>query len=210
MPTLDAGTADLYRRINRPHPEVTFARQVEGLIYFSAEYQGNLWPEVMLVRGLNDTEEALRAIAAVLHRVRPHEIHISLPTRPPAETWVAPPDEEGLMRAQAILGSVARVIHPAHGTFDLSGYDNLTDAVVGIITRHPMSEADLLATLERWSPEGVRQALAELESSGRAQIVERHGLRFWSAALSHYPGDAASQAVDPRKHRRAAAGRITG
>jgi wyosine [tRNA(Phe)-imidazoG37] synthetase (radical SAM superfamily) len=198
MPTLDAGTADLYRRINRPHAEVTFQRHVEGLISFSAEYQGRLWPEVMLVRGLNDTEEALRAIAAILRRVRPDEIHISRPTRPPAETWVQPPDEEGLMRAQAILGSVARVIHPAHGTFDLSGYDSLTDAVVGIITRHPMSEEDLVKTLQRWSPGGVAEALGALEASGRAQVVQRHGLRFWSAAPSHFPEEAASRAVDPR------------
>jgi len=33
----------------------------------------------------------------------------------------------------------------------------------------------------------VRQALLELESSGRARIVERFGVRFWSAATSRYP-----------------------
>ena len=198
MPTLDAGTPELYRRINRPHPEVTFARLVEGLVTFSAAYEGRLWPEVMLVRGLNDTEEALRAIAAIFQRVNPDEIHISLPTRPPAETWVEPPDEEGLMRAQAILGDVAQVLHPAQGTFDLSGDLDVTDAVVGIITRHPMSEEDLMQALERWSPGSVQEALAKLEASGRAQVVERYGCRFWSAMPSHYPGERESRAVDPR------------
>lgn len=206
MPTLDAGTADLYRRINRPHPEVTFERHVQGLVAFGCEYKGKLWPEVMLVRGLNDTEEALRDIAAILQRVDPQEIHISLPTRPPAETWVEPPDEEGLMRAQAILGDIARVIHPAHGTFDLSGYEDgaeaLMDAVVGIITRHPMNEEDLLQTLERWSPGTVKATLSRLETSGRAQVVERYGLRFWSAAPSYYPGEAESHAADPRSDER--------
>jgi wyosine [tRNA(Phe)-imidazoG37] synthetase (radical SAM superfamily) len=195
MPTLDAGTPELYRRINRPHPDITFERQVDGLIAFSAEYQGKLWPEVMLVRGLNDSEEALREIAAILQRVGPDEIHISLPTRPPAETWVEPPDEEGLMRAQAILGSVARVVHPAHGTFDLRTEAEgapvstaaLIDAVVGIITRHPMSDIDLRETLSHWSPSREEKMLAALEASGRAQVVQRYGLRFWSAAPSHYP-----------------------
>lgn len=206
MPTLDAGTPDLYRRINRPHPEITFERQVEGLVTFSAGYEGKLWPEVMLVRGLNDTEEALRDIAAIFRRVDPDEIHISLPTRPPTETWVEPPDDEGLIRAQAILGDVARVIPPAHGTFDLSGYDDgdeaLTDAVIGIIRRHPMSEEDLLQTLERWSPGRVKEALARLEASGQAQVVQRYGVRFWSAAPAHYPDEVESHAVDPRRHER--------
>jgi wyosine [tRNA(Phe)-imidazoG37] synthetase (radical SAM superfamily) len=201
MPTVDAGTPELYRRINRPHPEVTFERLVSGLIAFRLEYRGKLWPEVMLVRGLNDTEEALRAIASVLRRIGPDEIHISLPTRPPVETWVEPPDEEGLMRAQAILGDVARVLHPAQGTFDLSGTDNLTDAVVAIITRHPMRQEELERTLARWAPGRVREALVELETSGQAQVVERYGVRFWSAALSHYPDEAHSQSTVPGQRR---------
>ena len=34
LPTIDAGTEELYRRINRPHPQFTFNRLVEGLIAF--------------------------------------------------------------------------------------------------------------------------------------------------------------------------------
>nr|MBN1229190.1 radical SAM protein [Anaerolineae bacterium] len=71
MPSLDAGTVELYRRINRPHPEATFERLVDGLIAFRHQYGGKLWIEVMLVRGLNDTEPALQDIAAVLRRVNP-------------------------------------------------------------------------------------------------------------------------------------------
>ncbi|MBN2471876.1 MAG: radical SAM protein, partial [Anaerolineae bacterium] len=144
LPSLDAGTPQLYRQINRPHPEATFERLVGGLIDFRQEYTGRLWVEVMLLRGLNDTEEALQAIASVLRQVGPDEIHISLPSRPPAETWVKPPDEEGLMRALAILGEVAHVLHPVAGTFDLHGSASLEDAVIGIITRHPMREEELV------------------------------------------------------------------
>jgi len=34
LPSLDAGSAGLYRAINRPHPEVTFERLLDGLIAF--------------------------------------------------------------------------------------------------------------------------------------------------------------------------------
>jgi hypothetical protein len=140
----------------------------------------------MLVRGLNDTEQALQAIASVLSQVEPDEIHISLPTRPPAETWVQPADEEGVMRALAILGEVARALHPASGDFDLSGCENLAEAVINIITRHPMREEESKRTLEQTAPDQVGLVLAELEQSGRAQNVERYGVRFWSAAPAHY------------------------
>jgi wyosine [tRNA(Phe)-imidazoG37] synthetase (radical SAM superfamily) len=201
MPTLDAGTPELYKRINRPHPASTFQRLVTGLVDFRHEYAGQLWVEVMLVRGLNDTEQALQDIATILHRVQPDEIHISLPTRPPAETWVQPADDEGVMRALAILGEVARVLHPAAGSFDVSGADNLADAVVGIITRHPMRQEELERTLAEAAPDQVDDILATLERSGRAQVVERYSVRFWSAAPSHYPSKAQSATTDPRRPR---------
>lgn len=187
MPSLDAGNAQLYRKINRPCPKLTFTRLVDGLIAFRQAYRGKLWIEVMLVRGLNDTEDALMEIAAVLQGIQPDEVHLLQPERPPVETWVQPPDEDGMLRARAILGDIARVIHPASGAFDLNGSESLVDAVVGIITRHPMREDELVDALKHFSPHEVTATLFELEDSGKAQVVERLGARFWSASPAQYP-----------------------
>jgi wyosine [tRNA(Phe)-imidazoG37] synthetase (radical SAM superfamily) len=186
LPTLDAGSAALYRRINRPWPTLTFDRLCDGLIAFRREYRGRLWLEVMLIRGVNDDEVALTAIRDMVVRIAPDEVHLNLPTRPPAEPWVAPPDEEGLMRAVGILGPIAHVVHPAEGSFDLSGADSVVDGVVGIITRHPMREDQVRRAAARWAPEQVDRALAELAASGRAQVVERYGTRFWTASGARY------------------------
>ena len=81
------------------------------------------------------------------------------------------------------------MVHPTQGEFDLSGFDSAVDAIVAIITRHPMREDELERTLSQWDPERVRDTLAELEASGRAQVVERYGVRFWSAGPSLYPDE---------------------
>jgi wyosine [tRNA(Phe)-imidazoG37] synthetase (radical SAM superfamily) len=190
LPTLDAGSPQLYRKINRPHPDITFERLVEGLIAFRQMYHGKLWVEVMLVRNLNDSEQALRDIAAILRQIEPDQVHINLPTRPSAEPWVQPPDDEGLMRATAILGNTAHVVQPIEGTFDLGSGEHLIEAIIGIITRHPLREEELRQALATWSPGQVEEALAELTASGQAQVIERYGIRFWSAAASRYPDGA--------------------
>jgi wyosine [tRNA(Phe)-imidazoG37] synthetase (radical SAM superfamily) len=177
----------LYLKINRHHPDITFDRVTDGLSAFREEYHGRLWVEVMLVHGLNDTEDALNEIADILMQIRPDEVHINLPTRPPVEAWVQPPDEEGLMRALAILGDIAQVVYPAEGSFDLSGAENVVDAIVGIITRHPMREDELQRALEKWTPGQVNAALEGLAASGQAQMVERYGHHFWSASPARYP-----------------------
>ncbi|MBZ0167919.1 radical SAM protein [Candidatus Methylomirabilis lanthanidiphila] len=186
LPTLDAGTESLYRRINRPWPDLTFERLVDGLIAFRQRFSGKLWIEVMLIKGVNDTEMALTDLAAVLRRIGPDEVHINLPIRPPAESWVAPPDREGLARASALLGEIAHVLIPAEGAFDLSGHDNVVDAVVGVIIRHPIPEDDLIKTLDRWTRGQVERALADLAAGGRAQVVTRYGKRFWSYVGARY------------------------
>ena len=186
LPTLDAGSADLYRQINRPWPELTFERLVNGLIAFRTEYTGNLWAEVMLIRGLNDSEEALQELAVVLARIKPDQVHLSLPVRPPAESWVQPTDEDGLLHAQAILGDVAQVLSPAQGEFDLRGCEDVSEAIQSVILRHPMREDDLLAALKRWPDEEVRQILRNLSESGRARLVTRYGVRFWAASGTKY------------------------
>jgi hypothetical protein len=59
--------------------------------------------------------------------------------------------------------------------------------VIGIITRHPMREDELVQTLKHFSPGEVTATLLELEKSSKAQVVERYGTRFWSASPAYYP-----------------------
>jgi wyosine [tRNA(Phe)-imidazoG37] synthetase (radical SAM superfamily) len=193
LPSLDAGSDEVFRKINRPHAALSFAQHVGGLIDFRNQYSGKLWVEVMLVDGLNDSEHALRDLKTVLSRIRPDEVHINLPIRPPCEPWVKPAGDEGLMRAIAILGDVARVIQPLEGDFDLTGFDDVVDAILAVIKRHPMREQELTAALERWSPGEVDAALGRLRDSGRAQLVTRFGQRFWSCADARYVEDALSR-----------------
>jgi wyosine [tRNA(Phe)-imidazoG37] synthetase (radical SAM superfamily) len=187
MPTLSAGSADLYKRIHRPHPEATYERLLNGLLAFRAEFAGRLWLEVMLLAGVNDTPAALADLAAAIHRVAPDEVHVVIPDRPPAEPWVAPPDDEGLMRAIALLGPVARLVHPYTNGIDISDYATPEDAILSIVTRHPMSEVQLEHLLLRWPAALVGAALAGLHAAGSISPVERLGARFWIAAPSVFP-----------------------
>ncbi|MGD8898068.1 MAG: radical SAM protein [Acidobacteriota bacterium] len=195
LPSLDAGSEGLYRTINRPYPGLTLPRHVEGLVAFQKSFSRRLWVEVMLVAGLNDSEPALRDLAAALRRIEPDEVHINVPSRPAAETWVRAPEAGVLERARSILGVEARVVLPAAGHFELDPHAPIGDAVVEVITRHPMSEGELVAALSRrWAPDDVARALRDLMADGRAQLVQRQGQRFWSAAAYRYAKQKAGAA----------------
>jgi wyosine [tRNA(Phe)-imidazoG37] synthetase (radical SAM superfamily) len=186
MPSLDAGTERLYRKINRPLAELSFERLVAGLIAFRKKFSGNLWIEVMLIKGLNDTADALKDLAAVIHRTGADEVHLNVPERPPCEPWVQGADAPDLQRAIEILGNTVRAVHSGEGEFDLSGFDSVVDAVIGIIMRHPMREQEIVKSLKRWPGREVSDALERLNRNEQAQIVMRGGQRFWSYAGARY------------------------
>lgn len=85
VPSLDAGTDTFWKRVNRPHPGFGFEKMIDGLIEFSREFAGELWVEVLLVKGLNDSPENIDSILEILSRMRYKRIHLNTITRPPTE-----------------------------------------------------------------------------------------------------------------------------
>ena len=69
LPSLDAGNADLYRCINRPHPQITFERLVEGIQ--DAEKIRILREEFVLA----GTSEAMRKLERLNRTVALFNIH---------------------------------------------------------------------------------------------------------------------------------------
>jgi wyosine [tRNA(Phe)-imidazoG37] synthetase (radical SAM superfamily) len=185
LASLDAGSPDVFRRLDRPLPALTFRQHVDGLASFRQVYSGRYWVQVMLVKGLNDSEQALADLAAAIERVQPDAVHVSVPTRPPTEPWVEALDADVVRRAEQAFGDRARVAVGASSAVVLSG-DDVLGAVEQLVQRHPVAEDELLRALEHRRPGQARRLLALLQESGRARPIERSGRRFWTASKGRY------------------------
>ena len=152
------------------------------MVAFREMFDGQLWMEVMLVKNVNDTEKALLAIAAALGRIYPDQVHLNVPIRPPAETWVEFPDDESLVRAIAILGEVASIVTPAEDSFKLAEDTPIADAVIEIIRRHPMQEAKVMEPLSHFAPDEIQATLTAMEASGQVRRLLHRGQVFWEYA----------------------------
>jgi len=183
MPSLDAGTAETFRKINRPHRGIVFEAVVEGLGRFRQEYDGEIWVEVMLVKGLNDSEKELKAIRSRLEHIEPERIYINVPIRPPAESWAVPPDKESIALAHSILGdvNVLDITAEERGEFSIAGFTNPEDAILGIIRRHPMREEQVIETIKKFKleEEDVHDSIRRLEESGKIKRVKYREKVFW-------------------------------
>lgn len=183
LPSLNAGSEALFNRIDRPAPGFGFAQHIEGLRRFRQEYSGKLWVEVMLIDGVNDSEEALEELARVLCEIHPDMVHLVVPTRPAPEGFIGIPDEDRICRAVFILSKSAPVIHPVKGKMNLQGASDLLEAVTAIATRHPVQERELEnALLDYFSHDhnAVNETMASILTSGRFEKVLQGQELYWT------------------------------
>lgn len=188
LPTLDAGDTELFRRMNRPHRALSFEQHVAGLVAFARrKRRGKLWVEVMLVAGLNDSDEALHRLAGVLARIGPDEVHVTLPVRCPVEPWVRPPAAARVRRAEAILGACAKLAPGPPGARRAARLADAAEELAGLVARHPLRRADCARLLVGWPPARMDRLVRRLVAAGRVRVVRRLGTAFIVAAPLRYP-----------------------
>ena len=103
IPSLDAALAPAFRKVNRPHKEVSLERIIKGLIALRKEFKKKIWLEVMLVADINDSISAIAALKQAIAKIRPDKVQLNIPVRPPAARISLPPLKK-LKTIKQILG----------------------------------------------------------------------------------------------------------
>jgi len=181
-PTFVAGDERTYRRIHRPHRSCTLSRMVEGMREFRKGFKGEIWAEVMLIQGINDSIESLQVISSLIKEVKPDRIYINTPIRPPSDTKVSPPTRESLQLALQII----------EGAIDLSSPEGLEfpanqDPISQILTiaaNHPLREDQAIHILrKKVSPLEAVKILDGLVAEGRLEKMRHVDTSFYRAPL---------------------------
>jgi wyosine [tRNA(Phe)-imidazoG37] synthetase (radical SAM superfamily) len=182
LPSLNAGSEVLHNKIDQPASGLTFQQHIDGLVAFRREYTGRLWIEVMLLGGINDSDEALHDLATTLKTIHPDMVHLVLPTRPAPEQQVQLPSDERIEKAIAILSKAAIVVHPLKGNMDLHNAPDMLEAITAIVSRHPVQQRELLKAVADCFPgESVKaeEVMQELFATGRFKLVEHNNESYW-------------------------------
>lgn len=109
IPSLDAGCAKTFGKLNRPHKGIVFKKIISGLRALRKEYKGKIWLEIMLVKGINDSLAEAEKLRKIIKDLKPDKVQLNLPVRPAARELKLP-DSGRLNRIKRIIGSVSEVV----------------------------------------------------------------------------------------------------
>ncbi len=182
LPSLDAGDAEVFAYVNRPHPEIGFEQMVEGIASFTSRYPGEVWLEVLLLAGVTGIPAEAGKIAALAERIGPACVQLNTVCRPPAEqsALAVPPSEMEALRT-LFSGEVEIVSHvqqeltatPEPG--ETPGAD-----VLALLWRRPCTAEDVADGLGLHINEALKQ-LGALVQAGEVTTTVVGSRTFYAA-----------------------------
>ncbi|MEN2997436.1 MAG: radical SAM protein [Brevinematia bacterium] len=186
-PSLDAVTQETFEKVNRPINSVRIEKIIEGLVRFREEFKNKILLEVLLVKGINDSEEELRKIGETCCLIKPDIVQISTVDRPGAYPDALPLSSEELRKAKMIISSYyanvevlsRHYVNPEPLKKDIIG---LREDIVEILRRRPLTVLDVVIA------EGIdffkaKQILSDLEREGVVEEVQINGTKFFKLAI---------------------------
>jgi wyosine [tRNA(Phe)-imidazoG37] synthetase (radical SAM superfamily) len=143
LPSLDAVSSEVFRKINRPREKFSVEKVIEGLVEFRKVYKGQIWLEILFCKGVNDSKEELLRMKRTVERIGPDRIHLNTIVRPPSEKWAAPLNQEEMEEIRAFFGEKASIIPEFDRHPPAVAERDIKEEILRILKRRPLSLTDL-------------------------------------------------------------------
>ena len=143
IPSLDTVTQEIFKMVNRPHPSLKIEKVITGINSFSQEFNGKVWLEIMVVKGINDSLEEIEKTAQVIKEMNLEKIQLNTVIRPPAEEFARPLTAEDLKNIKTILGEKCEIIAKFKRPTQKAYKRNVEKLILNMVKRRPLTLVDI-------------------------------------------------------------------
>jgi wyosine [tRNA(Phe)-imidazoG37] synthetase (radical SAM superfamily) len=178
LPSLDAGDAQTFQKINHPHPDIDFEQYVDGLIRFRSEYSGQIWLEVFFCEGVNTSEQAISNLKTRIAQIKPDKIQVNTSVRPVVHPEAARVESERLTSIARLLSEHAEVIADFSKHVSATGRIADLNVILETLRRRPCSLEDLCAGLGL-SQKQVEPALVNLQALSKITTEQKGQKKYY-------------------------------
>jgi wyosine [tRNA(Phe)-imidazoG37] synthetase (radical SAM superfamily) len=176
---VDSVEEKIWRKVDRPNRNLSLKDILNSMLKFKENFKGEIITETMLVQDINDDSQHLKKVANFLAELKPNRAYLSVPIRPPADSWVQSPSEGVVNQSYHIfkekLDQVECLIGYEGNAFAFTG--NVEEDLLSITSVHPMREEALKDFLKRahsdWS------VIDRLIKQGQLVESEYKGHKFY-------------------------------
>jgi wyosine [tRNA(Phe)-imidazoG37] synthetase (radical SAM superfamily) len=183
IPSLDAATQEEFIQVNRPHVSLKIDQVILGLKKFRQEFKGQIWLEIMLVKGKNDSSEHIKKLKSAVEEIQPDKIQLNTVIRPPAEKFACALSLRELERIKKILGNNCEIIADFSKRDQSPQRKNLEDRILSIIQRRPVTLLDISTSIGK-NEEEISKYLNALIQKGFISRITHKGRTYYEPKIS--------------------------
>ena len=180
MPSLDAGDDQTFRKVNRPHKDISIENLIAGLCAFRNEFAGQMWLEVFFVEGSNTDAEQIGKIKDAIELIRPDKIQLNTAVRPTPEPGVKRLDAEKLQAIAEKLGEKCEVVADFSRQRCTGHIEHKAEDVLSMLKRRPGSLNDVCSGLGIGRNEALKY-ISHFQKQGVIDSEEKDGIIFFKA-----------------------------
>ena len=180
LPSLDAATEDVFKKINRPAKELTINNYINGLVEFRKEFKGKIWLEIFILPGYNDTENELTELKKAILKIKPDSIQLNTLDRPGNIPNLRGATKQDLQQVSDYwnLNNVEIISSSLERRNIESFRTDIETAIIETIARRPCTLDDLTKILGLHINE-INKYLDVLESEEKIKTVQQERGTFY-------------------------------
>lgn len=182
LPTLCATTQEIFKKINRPIPNITIEKVIRSLISFRKIYKGKIWLEIMLVKDINDSLSEINKLKDDVMKIAPDRIHLNTVVRPPSEKYALSLSTEELQKVKNILGDKAEIIASTKTKREPAYIIDIEKTIFDIIKRRPVTLADICSVTGLHRNE-ILKYLDQLQQDKKIRLTKHDSRNYYEAIL---------------------------
>lgn len=144
LPSLDAASDEVFKRINRPQSNIELMSIVNGLRVFRKHFNGLIWLEIMLIKGINDSEGELHQLRKIINDLDVDKIHLNTVTRPPCEKNASQLSLNELKRIMTFFGNTCEIISEFEKNGVCKEQSGWNEKIYDILKRRSLTVQDIV------------------------------------------------------------------
>jgi len=173
--SLDAATSETFKKIDRPAEGIEISGIIENITRFSHVFKGQLFLEILFVKGVNDSLSEVKALERALLPITCDRIDIGTIDRPPAYSVQGLSFEElYLLSCHFDPALPIHIVSRTHATATPSSYSD--DEILTTLDKRPLTSDDIDALFDSKS----KQRFENLLNQGKIAKIERSNINFFS------------------------------
>lgn len=172
--SLDCISPNCFKKLDRAHKGIDIQTIVEGMKVFRNHYDGALVIEVLVVEGMNDSEEEFEALNEALHIIQPNRIDVGTIDRPPAYAVKGVSMERLVELSQLLKGLHVNIAYTKNYHAQKRRFSQ--EEIVELLKRRPQSFEDIHHCFDKQS---VR-ALEQLVEKKLLHVTSIAGVNFYT------------------------------